>query len=80
MLDKNRNNKTRSTKNKKEVLHVPAKVTADIVGCSVSTVKKVRTDVRTDESTVGQTVKLVDQLLYEGSSLLLKEVKKRVRI
>ncbi|GEM_PF-3233861 len=84
MQSKNKNNKTRNTKNKKEVANtatsLSAKLTAEIVGCSESTVKKIRTEKRTDQSVIGMKVKLVDEFYEEGTSLLIKEIKRIVTL
>lgn len=76
---KSKNNKTRSTKNKISVTPLPAKDVAGILDCSLSTVKKVRTGGRTDESVLGKKVKLVDEMYTAGNSLLIKEIVRIVK-
>lgn len=78
MESKNKTFKTRNTKNI-SVAPIPAKEVAELLGCSESTVKKVRTGNRTGESVTGLQVRVFDELIAEGSSLLIKEVVKRVK-
>ncbi|MCC2598023.1 hypothetical protein [Sphingobacterium sp. FBM7-1] len=59
---------------------IPAVVTARIVGCSESTVKKVRTGVigKSGRGKTCQQVVLVDQLLIQAVDMGVKEVQKVV--
>lgn len=79
MKIKNNNKKTSCTKNKKSVALVPAKEVAELLGISESTVKKVRTGKRTDETLIGKKVQVFDELYRAGESLLIKEVSRIVK-
>ncbi len=57
---------------------IPAKVTAYVVGCGETTVVNVRAGIRSEDTTTGQKIKMADELLLEGASLLIDEVKKAV--
>lgn len=79
MESKNKTIKTRNTKNNISVAPVPAKEVAELVGCSESTVKKVRTGDRSAESVTGLKVKLFDEMYKEGSSTLINEITRIVK-
>ncbi|MBB4106659.1 hypothetical protein [Pedobacter zeae] len=59
---------------------LPADQLADIVGCSVSTVKKVRTNKRSDETVTGLKVKVFDELYEAGTTELISHIKQIVKI
>jgi len=79
MRIKNNNNKTICTKNNIEVPPVAAKHVATVLGCSESSVKKVRTGNRTDATLLGQKVKLFDEMYEAGSSVLIQELVKHIK-
>ena len=62
----------------KGIWKIPAKVVAYCVGCGESTVVNVRAGIRADDTNIGQKIKIADELLIEGASLLMDEVKKAV--
>jgi hypothetical protein len=79
MSAKDKNKKTNCPENK-QFLPVPNEVLADVVGCSVSTVKKVRSGKRSDETETGRTVVIAETMLKEGSNALIEEVKRVVKL
>lgn len=78
MKHKEKEKKSKCPKNK--IVSVPASTIADIVGCSPTTVKSVRQGKRSESTELGKKIKLADILLEQGSSALIKEVTKIVRI
>lgn len=80
MSSKSKNNKTRNTKNNISATPLPAKDVANILDVSESTVKKVRTGLRTEKTLVGQKVKLFDEIYAQESSFLIKEIIRIVKI
>lgn len=74
------NNKKSNCPNNKKHLPVPAEITADIVGCSVSYVKQVRNHFRASTSPKGRTIMVAETLLKEGSNALIEEVKRMVKL
>jgi len=66
-------------KGKKAEIVIPAAVTADIVGCSESLVKQVRTGERKADKGAGAKVAMVDDLLNTGTNALLEHVKNVVK-
>lgn len=77
-MSKDNVKKTRCPKN--EAIRVPARVVAQVVGCSASTVKAIRQDERSDDTELGRRIRIAEDLLTDGSNLLLKEVKRIVKV
>jgi len=65
---------------KKPEINIPASVTADIVGCSESLVKQVRTGDRNATKGAGAKVAVVDDLLTIGTTALIQHIKKVVKL
>ena len=76
-MNKDKNNKTRCTKNKYQLT---AKEGAGIVGCSVSYVKKLRSGVVNMESKLAKKVLSVDTIAESGKSLLIEEIERIVKL
>lgn len=79
MIHKDKNKKTTCSENKAK-LSIPAKVVAEMVGCSEAAVKAIRSGARNAHTDTGKQIVLVETLLSEGSNALLNEVKKIVKI
>lgn len=75
-MNKDKNKKTRCTKN----YRLTASEVADIAGCSVSYVKKLRTGLVDQKSPLAQRVIAVDVLAEDGSNLLIKEIERIIKI
>lgn len=73
-------NKKSICPNNKKYLPVPAEVTADVVGCSVSYVKQVRNHFRASTSPKGRSIMVAETLLKEGSNALIEEVKRIIKL
>jgi len=67
-------------KGKKAEIVIPASVTADIVGCSPSLVKQVRTGERNSSKGAGAKVAVVDDLLTTGTNALVEHIKTIVKL
>ena len=78
MSTKDKNKKSIRPKNNKVVWRPPAKVVAEVVGCGETTVRAVRRGDRPDETDLGKSITLADELLEKGTNLLIEEVKKVV--
>jgi len=78
MKHKEKEKKSKCPKNK--FLPVPASTVAEVVGCSTTTVKSIRQGKRSESTELGKKIKLADILLEQGSSALIQEVTKIVRI
>lgn len=64
----------------KPIVPVPAKVLADIVGCSESTVKKVRNNVRSGDSEIGKKIVKADDLLKTCIEVAIDHVKLNLKL
>ena len=67
-------------KGKKVEIAIPAAVTAEIVGCSPSLVKQVRTGERNSTKGAGAKIALVDDLLNTGTNALVEHIKNVVKL
>ncbi|WP_090498754.1 hypothetical protein [Pedobacter terrae] len=67
-------------KQKKAEINIPASVTAEIVGCSESLVKQVRTGDRNASKGAGAKVAVVDDLLTTGTNALIQHIKEVVKL
>ncbi|WP_143960264.1 hypothetical protein [Litoribacter populi] len=71
-MTKDKNKKTRRTK---KSYRFSAQEVAELVGCSVSYVKKLRAGVVAKDSPMAQKVLTVDQVADDSNSLLLNKLK-----
>lgn len=78
-MPKYKNKKTNCPENKIS-LPVPAKLVADMVGCSEAAVKAIRSGARNSETSTGKAIELADTLMEEGSNALINAVKEIVKI
>jgi predicted transcriptional regulator len=76
-MSKDKNNKSRCTKNKYQLT---AQEVAGIAGCSVSYVKKLRAGIVNMESDLAKKVLSVDTIAESGKSLLIKEIERLVKL
>lgn len=76
-MGKYKNNKTRCTKNKYQLT---SHEVAEIAGCSVSYVKKLRAGLVNDKSKLAQKVLSVDVIAQDGKSLLIQEIERIVKL
>jgi len=67
-------------KQKKAEINIPASVTAEIVGCSESLVKQVRTGHRSANKGASAKVAVVDDLLNTGTTALIQHIKEIVKL
>lgn len=72
-------NKNANKKIKRPKKIITKAVIADVVGCSLSTVKKVTTGGRSADTDLGTRIELADGLLEEGVNKVIADVKKIVR-
>ncbi|MBY0244529.1 MAG: hypothetical protein K2Q03_03640 [Sphingobacteriaceae bacterium] len=82
-MESNKRNKNEmseflSTCEVKNIVPVPAKVVAEVVGCSVSLVKKVRTGLRS-ETKLCKKIVFAEQLISAGINQALKTTKKHLK-
>lgn len=75
-MSKDINKKTRSTKK----YRLTSKEVADIVGCSTSYVKQLRTGAVDNKSALARRVQAVDIYANEGGSMLVKEIERIVKL
>lgn len=75
-MHKDKNKKTRCTKN----YRLTASEVADLAGCSVSYVKKLRAGLVDQKSPLAQRVLAVDMMAEDGSNLLIKEIERIVKL
>lgn len=61
-------------------VRLPAEVVAKVAGVSQSLVKKVRSGAKDTDTPGGKRIEVAEELWSEGSSLLLNEIKKIVKL
>lgn len=61
-------------------VRLPAEVVAQVAGVSESLVKKVRSGVKDTDTPGGKRIETTEELWNEGSSLLLTEIKRIVKL
>lgn len=64
----------------KPIIPIPVKVLADVVGCSESTVKKVRTNKRSADSELGKKITKAEDLLNTCIEVAIDKVKITLRV
>lgn len=67
-------------KKKVHEINIPAEVTAEIVDCSPSLVRQVRSGERKGIKGAGAKVVLVDDLLQSGTNALIEHIKSIVKL